>query len=41
MMVTVCTQRMVLTAKPPTDTEPIGRRAPREEKGEYYLYSLM
>ena len=39
-MMTSCTQRTVLTEKPPTDTEPLGRRAPGEEEGEYPLQSL-
>ena len=39
-MMTLCTQRTVLTEKPPTDTEPLGRRAPGEEEGEYPLQSL-
>lgn len=40
-MATLCTQRMALTAKPPTDTEPLGRRAPGKEKGEHPLQSLI
>ena len=39
-MITSCTQRTVLTTKLPSDTKPLGRRAPGEEEGEYPLQSL-
>lgn len=29
-----------VTEKPPTDTHPLGRRAPEEEEGEHHLQNL-